>query len=118
MTAFALKAFPSIMPSAGAMAKVSRRMWNSRWPDSSGKDVPINYITNGIHVPTWIEPKMERLLEQEPWGVTGWLTTMILRWGKLSIRSRMRRLWQTHYWLKVKLLNRICEQARQAWTVP
>jgi len=36
----------------------SRRMWHVLWPDVKEDDVPITYVTNGIHVPTWVASEM------------------------------------------------------------
>lgn len=35
---------------------VSREMWHGLWPDRPVDEVPIDHITNGIHVPTWVHP--------------------------------------------------------------
>ncbi len=43
---------------------VSRAMWRNVWPRNPVEDVPIDYITNGIHVPTWISREMGFLLDR------------------------------------------------------
>lgn len=43
---------------------VSRAMWSGIWPRNPVEDVPIDYITNGIHVPTWISRDMGFLLDR------------------------------------------------------
>jgi starch phosphorylase len=37
---------------------VSRSLWQKIWSRHPVEDVPIDYITNGIHVPTWISREM------------------------------------------------------------
>ncbi|MDP9374429.1 MAG: alpha-glucan family phosphorylase [Chloroflexota bacterium] len=32
---------------------VSRRMWRDLWPGLPEDEVPIGYVTNGVHLPTW-----------------------------------------------------------------
>jgi starch phosphorylase len=89
-------------------------MWKSLWPDRKEKDIPIDHITNGVHVPTWIEPKIE-LLFNEHLG-KGWkdrhddpeLWSVV---DKIPDKD----LWQIHMWLKVKLINKMRDQARQRW---
>ena len=39
----------------------SRRMWHMLWPKVKEDDVPITYVTNGIHVPTWVASEMGQL---------------------------------------------------------
>ena len=64
--------------------------------------------------PTWIEPKMEHLLDRylgKDWKL---YHDDPSRWDLIDTIPD-EELWQTHYWLKMKLFNRICEQARKAW---
>lgn len=35
---------------------VARRQWHSLYPDRPVNEVPIGYITNGVHLPTWTVP--------------------------------------------------------------
>ena len=94
--------------------EISRHMWRSLWPDKEEKEIPIDHITNGVHVPTWIEPKIELLFNEhlgkswknrhddpELWGVVDDIPD--------------RDLWQIYMWLKVKLINAMRDQARQRW---
>ena len=41
--------------------KASRKMWHVLWPKVREEDVPITYVTNGIHVPTWVASEMGQL---------------------------------------------------------
>jgi starch phosphorylase len=45
-------------------AEVAREMWSSLWPDREPDGVPIGYVTNGAHVPTWIGTPMRMLLDR------------------------------------------------------
>jgi len=44
--------------------KVSRSMWQKVWVHHPVEDVPIDHITNGIHVPTWISREMGALFSR------------------------------------------------------
>jgi glycogen phosphorylase len=44
--------------------KVSQNMWQKIWRHHPVEDVPIDYITNGIHVPTWISRGMAELFDR------------------------------------------------------
>jgi starch phosphorylase len=44
--------------------QVSQAMWQKVWPQHPVEDVPIDYITNGIHVPTWISRDMAALFDR------------------------------------------------------
>jgi starch phosphorylase len=41
--------------------EVSRRMFQSVWPDRPVEEVPIAQVTNGVHVPSWIGGPVDRL---------------------------------------------------------
>ena len=43
---------------------VSRNIWQKVWHNHPVEDVPIDHITNGIHVPTWISRDMARLFDR------------------------------------------------------
>jgi starch phosphorylase len=41
--------------------EVSRRMWQGLWPDLPQHEIPIDYITNGVHTPSWVGSEMGAL---------------------------------------------------------
>ncbi|MBT8162229.1 alpha-glucan family phosphorylase [Arthrobacter sp. GN70] len=55
---------------------VSREMFSGLWPGFDHSEVPITSVTNGVHVPTWIDPKMTELAVKHFGGTdvdaTGW----------------------------------------------
>jgi len=42
-------------------ARVSRAMWRKVWPELPQERVPIGFITNGVHVATWLAQQMDAL---------------------------------------------------------
>ncbi|MDJ0357898.1 alpha-glucan family phosphorylase [Paenarthrobacter sp. PH39-S1] len=40
---------------------VSRDMFAGLWPGFDHSEVPITSVTNGVHVPTWVDPKLSAL---------------------------------------------------------
>jgi starch phosphorylase len=42
--------------------EVARAMWSPLFPGRDESDVPITYVTNGVHLPTWMSPTMRGLL--------------------------------------------------------
>ena len=44
--------------------RVSRDMWNHLWPKHFKEEIPIHYITNGVHLPTWLTEEISLLLER------------------------------------------------------
>jgi starch phosphorylase len=52
--------------------EVAREMWQALWPELPVDAVPIGYVTNGVHVPTWIGTPMRQLLDRHLGA--GWMT--------------------------------------------
>jgi glycogen phosphorylase len=44
--------------------EVAREMWHELWPDRPVDKVPIGYVTNGAHFPTWVGTPMRELLDR------------------------------------------------------
>jgi starch phosphorylase len=114
MTAFALRCSAHHNAVSKKHGEVSRKMWHSLWPDLPEEQVPIDYITNGVHVPTWIEPKMDLLFKK--YLGDNWLE----RQDDPAVYEAIdqipdEELWQLHLRLKGKLIDRIRERARQRW---
>jgi starch phosphorylase len=64
VTQFALRNSRAANAVSRRHAEVAREMWHSLWPDRSVDDVPITYVTNGVHVPSWLGTPMRRLLDE------------------------------------------------------
>jgi starch phosphorylase len=43
---------------------VSRQMWNFMWPDRKEENVPIGYVTNGVHTRSWLGRRMGLLFDE------------------------------------------------------
>ncbi|NUO09834.1 MAG: alpha-glucan family phosphorylase [Candidatus Brocadia sp.] len=114
MTAFALRMSAYHNGVSKKHGEVAKRMWKSLWPDIPEEKKAIDYITNGIHIPTWIEPKMQLLFDKYLGG--NWLADHDDRdiW-KLIYDIPGEELWNIHSWLKMKLITNIRERARRRW---
>jgi starch phosphorylase len=114
MAAFGLKASQYHNAVSKRHGEVARKMWQSLWPTVPEQKIPIDAITNGIHVPTWIEPKMQLLFNK--YLGEDWLSHHDdpKIWDSIDDIPD-EELWETHYWMKTKLILRIMERARQRW---
>ncbi len=61
MTILALKLSAHANGVSHLHGKVSRAMWQGLWPELPEEETPIQSITNGIHIPSWVSEEMERL---------------------------------------------------------
>ena len=114
MTAFALRMSGFHNGVSKRHGEVARRMWQMLWPEVTEEETPIDTVTNGVHVPTWIEPKIELLFNK--YLGPSWLADHDnpTTWGLIDDIPD-EELWKTHYWLKIKLIDAIRERARQRW---
>ena len=44
--------------------EVSRKMWRGLWPDVPLPEVPIDYVTNGVHTDSWLHPGLAALFDR------------------------------------------------------
>jgi len=114
MTAFALRMSGYHNGVSERHGEVARRMWQMLWPEVTEEEAPIDTVTNGVHVPTWIEPKIELLFNR--YLGPSWLADHDnpTTW-ELIDDIPDEELWKTHYWLKIKLIDAIRERARLRW---
>jgi starch phosphorylase len=114
MTAFALKLSGYRNAVSKRHGEVARKMWQPLWPDVPEQKVPIDHVTNGVHVPTWICPRI-RLLFDKYLGPE-WLENHDdpAAWDLVDDIPD-EELWKAHYWLKIKLIDAIRERARSRW---
>jgi starch phosphorylase len=93
---------------------VTRKMWCNLWLECSIDEVPITYVTNGVHVPTWIAHEY-RMLFNKYLG-KDWPDKQddIEMWRHINDIPDQE-LWQTHQELKRKLFHVILEKAQMRW---
>jgi len=93
----------------------SRRMWHMLWPDVKEEKVPISYVTNGVHVPTWVASEMARLYEK--YLGKDWMD----KHDDPKLWERVmdipdEELWGVRQALKRKLKGAMLDWAQQRWT--
>jgi glycogen phosphorylase len=93
---------------------VSRKMWQELWPDRDCDDVPITYVTNGVHTSTWMARRI-RVLYEKYFG-HDWLEHLddFETWEKMELIPPQE-LWAVRLHLKRKLAFYVQERARQRW---
>jgi starch phosphorylase len=115
MTVLALKMADHRNAVSQLHGKVTRRMWHGLWPEIKEDEVPISYITNGIHMPTWVAREMSHLYEKHlGQDVSKRHDDTNLRELVLNIPDE--ELWAVRQILKRKLIGAMVERARQCST--
>jgi len=94
--------------------EVARKMWNFVWPEYSVDEVPITYITNGIHTGTWLARRL-RLLFDRYLGAN-WIENVDNpdMWD-LIYDIPDEQLWAVRRHLKRKMVLYIRDLARARW---
>jgi starch phosphorylase len=95
--------------------RVARGMWQFLWKDREVEDVPITYVTNGVHTATWMARRL-RVLFNKYLG-ENWLQELDdpAIWEKVEGIPN-EELWAVRTHLKRKLSFRMQEWARTRWS--
>jgi starch phosphorylase len=115
MTALALRAAGSTNAVSRLHGEVTRRMWASIWPGTPVDDVPVQSVTNGVHVPTWVSAEMMQLFERHLGS--DWID----RHDDPALWDRVldvpdEELWRVREALRQYLFGFMRERARSLWT--
>jgi len=116
MTVFALRMADFRNGVSQRHGQVARGMWAALWPDREEEDVPIAAITNGVHLPSWIDASRLQPLLDEHLG-EGWVARhegADEAWQAVD-EIPDEALWDVHQQLKGELLAEIDSRARTRW---
>jgi starch phosphorylase len=115
MTVFALRMARFSNAVSRRHREVARKMWANLWPDKTEKDVPIVSVTNGVHLPTWVEPlRLQPLLSR--YLGADWMARQDRSetWKRVA-EIPDAELWHVHQELKVALIAQIDRRTRARW---
>nr|WP_231708779.1 alpha-glucan family phosphorylase [Arthrobacter sp. zg-Y20] len=90
--------------------EVSREMFSGLWPGFDVSEVPITSVTNGVHVPTWIDPEVTALAS-EKFGVA---TVHDRDWGR-AYEIDDKDLWDLRRRLRSNLVQDVRQRVKNAW---
>jgi starch phosphorylase len=114
MTALALRMSVFHNAVSRKHAEVARGMWQGLWTAAESTNEASDYVTNGVHLPTWLEPKLKMLFDR--YLGSGWMDDHDdpLVWEMID-KIPDEELWHVHYWMKIKLIDAIRERSRMRW---
>ncbi len=94
--------------------QVSRKMWSFLWPNEKVENVPIGYVTNGVHTGTWLARRMGLLFAK--YLGSDWVDRLDDQsmWEKV-VNIPDHELWEVRRHLKNKLVNFANERTRLQW---
>ncbi len=86
--------------------EVSRELWRDMWEGFADQEMPIGHITNGVHVRSWLAPKMGELYSKHIG--TQWEDHAMDTASWQPVRSiPADKMWSAHYALKEKMLAHV-----------
>jgi starch phosphorylase len=115
MTVFAMRMAEHRNAVSRRHGEVAREMWQGLWPGKKEDDIPIAAITNGVHLPSWLEPiHLQPLLDR--YLGAAWVTYQD-RPGIWEVVDEIPddELWALHRRMKTALLAQIDQRARKRW---
>jgi glycogen phosphorylase len=114
MPVLAIKLSEHINAVSELHGKVTQKMWQFLWPGVVEENVPITYVTNGIHTGTWLARRLRNLFNE--YLPSGWLERVDdpAVWESIN-EIPDEKLWAVRLHLKRKLVLHIKERARQQW---
>ncbi len=89
---------------------VSRGMFSALWPGFDHSEVPITSVTNGVHVPTWVDPRVSQLARAQ-FGADAETEG---RWD-LAYNVSDEALWALRREMRVSLVEDVRHRLRAAW---
>jgi starch phosphorylase len=94
--------------------QVSRKMWSFLWPNEKVENVPIGYVTNGVHTGTWLARRMGLLFSK--YLGSDWVDRLDdpAMWENV-VNIPDHELWDVRRHLKNKLVNFANERTRMQW---
>ncbi len=88
---------------------VSRSMFSGLWPGFDEADVPITSVTNGVHAPTWTDPRLMHLAEQR----LGTSDTTAADWRSPAVGDD--ELWRVKTEMREQLVLDARQRIRASW---
>ena len=104
MTVLALKGADQSNAVSRLHCHVSRDMWNSLWPGFPINEIPISYVTNGIHVPSWISQDLVDLYDRYVGPKWREEPTSVEIWNRVNSIPE-EEIWRTHERRRERLVS-------------
>ena len=107
MTVFGLRLAANFSNGVSRLhGEVAREMWQHLWPERSLSEIPIRYVTNGVHVASWMSSRMWELYER--YLTPGWLSNPDFDQLAASVESiPAEELWMAHERCRQSLVRKV-----------
>ncbi len=94
---------------------VSREMFAGLWPGFDRDEVPIAFVTNGVHAPTWVHPRIRTLAAQD----IGPALTQLEQDATWQLFAAVpdHDLWGARAAMRAELIDEVRRRVRQSWLI-
>lgn len=89
---------------------VSRGMFRGLWPGFDQQEVPIGSVTNGVHVPTWVDPRVAEFAR----SAFGNQTVIDRQWDRVYDAAD-EDIWALRRTLRTNLIDDVRRRLRASW---
>ena len=114
MSVFALNTCQEANGVSWLHGEVSKKMFAPVWPGYFPEELHVDYVTNGVHMPTWAASEWKAVYNEKfPKG--WWKDQSNLNMWKAFNDIPDEEIWATRMALKKKLIDYIKEQFREDW---
>lgn len=91
--------------------EVSRNMFADLYPGFEAFEVPIGHVTNGVHLPTWIKPEMQKLVDK---AADGAAVAVADSWPHPEA-VKLEKLWKVRNKLRAELVEVARTATSKSW---
>lgn len=114
MSTFACNASQEVNGVSWLHGKVSQEMFSPIWKGYFPEELHVNYVTNGVHLPTWTSSDWKAIYEKYFTRAFYADQSNMKIWESVyQIPDQV--IWDTRMGLKIKLIDYIKEQFRENW---
>ncbi|MBO5141948.1 MAG: alpha-glucan family phosphorylase [Clostridia bacterium] len=91
--------------------EVSRKLFSTLWPNTAIEEVPIDYVTNGVHTCTWLAPNLKELYNAYMRPFWQERVHEVETWNDID-NIPDEELWRVHQEQKEKLIKMVRENVK------
>lgn len=114
MSVFACNTCQEVNGVSWLHGKVSQKMFSPIWPGYFPEELHVDYVTNGVHMPTWAASEWKKIYKEAL--PAGWYADQSnLKMWEPYKEIPDAKIWETRMSLKHKLIEYIREQFREDW---
>ncbi|MGM9838022.1 MAG: alpha-glucan family phosphorylase [Paludibacteraceae bacterium] len=114
MSVFALNTCQEANGVSWLHGEVSKKMFAPVWPGYFPEELHVDYVTNGVHMPTWAASEWKKVYKQN-FPKEWWTDQSNLEMWKAYNDIPDRDIWATRINLKNKLIDYIKEKFQEDW---